>query len=80
MSWDLEIEQLRRREAGAQAMGGAESVAFQHGRGKLTARERIALLADDGSFREFGGLQGRSEYGEDRGRVARLRHDADADL
>jgi len=65
VAWDLEIEELRRREAGAQAMGGAESVAFQHSRGKLTARERIALLADEGSFREFGALQGRSEYGDD---------------
>jgi propionyl-CoA carboxylase beta chain len=37
----------------ALAGGGASRVAKQHARGKLTARERIALLADPGSFREI---------------------------
>jgi acetyl-CoA carboxylase carboxyltransferase component len=32
-----------------------EAVARQHALGKLTARERIARLLDDGSFRELGG-------------------------
>jgi acetyl-CoA carboxylase carboxyltransferase component len=35
-------------------MGGEEAIAKQHGRHKLTARERIALLFDEGSFEEFG--------------------------
>ena len=58
VSWDDEVAELRRREAFARAMGGPESVARQHSRGKLTVRERIDLLADPGSFREFGALRG----------------------
>jgi propionyl-CoA carboxylase beta chain len=33
--------------------GGAKRIDQQHARGKLTARERIDLLVDPGSFREF---------------------------
>jgi len=36
--------------------GGVERIAAQHARGKLTARERLALLLDDGSFQELGAL------------------------
>jgi len=36
--------------------GGAARIAAQHARGKLTARERLALLLDDGSFQEMGAL------------------------
>lgn len=36
--------------------GRPEAVAKQHGRGKLTARERIAVLTDPGTFREIGAL------------------------
>ena len=36
--------------------GGPERVAAQHAKGKLTARERLALLLDDGSFQEMGAL------------------------
>lgn len=36
--------------------GGADRIAAQHARGKLTARERLALLLDDGSFQEMGAL------------------------
>ena len=43
-------------------MGGPEGVARQHKRGKLTVRERIALLGDPGSFQEIGGLAGRGTY------------------
>ncbi|MFI4974475.1 MAG: acyl-CoA carboxylase subunit beta [Caulobacterales bacterium] len=62
MSWQKEIDELRRREAMAEAMGGAEGVARQRRQGKLTARERIAALADPGSFREFGELSGAAAY------------------
>lgn len=34
--------------------GGVERIASQHKKGKLTARERIKLLLDDGSFEEIG--------------------------
>ncbi|MCP4667548.1 MAG: propionyl-CoA carboxylase, partial [Deltaproteobacteria bacterium] len=37
-------------------MGGAERVALQHELGKLTARERIDRLADEGTFEELGSL------------------------
>ncbi len=36
--------------------GGAERVAAQHKKGKLTARERVHLLLDEGSFQEIGQL------------------------
>jgi propionyl-CoA carboxylase beta chain len=45
------LEDLLRREASL-AGGGADAVARQHDRGKLTARERIDLLLDEGSFVE----------------------------
>jgi acetyl-CoA carboxylase carboxyltransferase component len=66
MGWDEELEELRRRRELALQMGGAEQVQRQHEHGKLTARERIALLADPGSFREFGVLAGKGEYEGDR--------------
>ena len=46
------LRELRERERQVTAMGGAAAVAAQHGRGKLTARERIDLLFDPGTFRE----------------------------
>ncbi len=42
-----------RRRAQARAGGGEKRVASQHAKGKLTARERIDLLLDEGSFEEF---------------------------
>ena len=36
--------------------GGQKRIDQQHARGKLTARERLALLLDEGSFQEFGAL------------------------
>jgi acetyl-CoA carboxylase carboxyltransferase component len=65
MSWDKDIEELRRREALAEAMGGEERVARQKAQGKLTARERVAALLDPGSFHETGKIAGRAEYGAD---------------
>jgi acetyl-CoA carboxylase carboxyltransferase component len=62
--WQAEIADLRRRREIAAEMGGAEAVTRQHEFGKLTARERIALLCDDGSFREFGSLTGKAVYNE----------------
>jgi acetyl-CoA carboxylase carboxyltransferase component len=66
MSWDREVEELERRLALARQMGGAEGVARQHERGKLTVRERIDALADPGSFREFMGLVGTARYDADQ--------------
>ncbi|MEL6364997.1 MAG: carboxyl transferase domain-containing protein [Pseudomonadota bacterium] len=65
MSWEKELEELAAREAFADKMGGAEKVARQKSRGKLTARERIAALLDPNSFREIGKTAGRGVYAED---------------
>src|SRR3954464_7315975 len=43
-------------------MGGEERVARQHSSGRLTVRERIERLFDEGSFRETGALAGRGSY------------------
>jgi acetyl-CoA carboxylase carboxyltransferase component len=48
------VEDLHERRAQAKLGGGAEKIAVQHDRGKLTARERIDLLVDPGSFVEIG--------------------------
>lgn len=64
MTWEPELEEARRRAELAQQMGGPEKVARQHAAGRLTVRERIAALLDDGSFREVGGLAGRAEYSD----------------
>jgi propionyl-CoA carboxylase beta chain len=47
------LQRLRDRNAAAEAGGGAERVARQHAEGKMSARERIEFLLDDGSFEEF---------------------------
>ena len=66
------MEQHRKRlndlRAQAQEGGGEKRVAAQHAKGKLTARERIDLLMDPGSFEELGMLvQHRStNFGLDR--------------
>src|SRR5579875_560943 len=65
MSWEAEVEALRRREALAERMGGEAKLARQHARGKLDARQRIAALVDPGSFREIGKTAGRAVYDED---------------
>ncbi len=46
------LAELERRREEAAAGGGEEAIAKQHDRGKLTARERIDLLLDEGSFVE----------------------------
>lgn len=65
MEWAEELEELQDRLARAEQMGGPEGIARQKSRGKLTARERIDLLADPGSMREFGTLRGHGVYGPD---------------
>ena len=47
------LEQLADRRAQAWAGGGEKRIATQHAKGKLTARERIEVLLDEGSFEEF---------------------------
>jgi propionyl-CoA carboxylase beta chain len=47
------LEELRRRSAEAEAGGGPERREREHTAGKLTARERIHLLLDEGTFEEL---------------------------
>jgi acetyl-CoA carboxylase carboxyltransferase component len=47
-------ELLQRRKKELEGMGGVEAIAKQHEAGKLTARERVALLFDEGTFQETG--------------------------
>jgi len=47
------IKKLVERKANARLGGGQKRIDAQHEKGKLTARERIALLLDEGSFEEF---------------------------
>ena len=47
------LEELHRRQALAEQGGGEARIAQQHRKGKLTARERLDLLLDEGSFVEL---------------------------
>lgn len=47
------IQELKNREASVRCMGGDSAVARHKSGGKLTARERLSLLFDDGTFREI---------------------------
>lgn len=53
MSHQKKIEDLRKRKAKGRTGGGEERIAAQHKRGRMTARERVDLLLDKGSFREI---------------------------
>jgi propionyl-CoA carboxylase beta chain len=53
MSYLEKLQELAERERHAEAGGGPERVAKQHAGGKLTARERIELLMDPGTFVEL---------------------------
>ena len=56
------MEELRRREEFADELGGPERVERQHAGGRYTVRERIAKLADPGSFHEVGKIAGSAHY------------------
>ncbi|WP_295534997.1 acyl-CoA carboxylase subunit beta [uncultured Thioclava sp.] len=47
------LEELEDRRTQARLGGGEKRIAAQHSKGKLTARERVELLLDEGSFEEF---------------------------
>ncbi|UYV39002.1 acyl-CoA carboxylase subunit beta [Rhodobacteraceae bacterium D3-12] len=47
------LQELDERRAVARKGGGDKRIEAQHAKGKLTARERIELLLDEGSFEEF---------------------------
>jgi methylmalonyl-CoA decarboxylase subunit alpha len=69
---DEAIRRLRQLRSQAKLGGGEARIAAQHQQGKLTARERIDLLLDEGSFEEFDTFvkhRGTS-FGIDRTRIA----------
>jgi propionyl-CoA carboxylase beta chain len=47
------LRQLEEKRARARAGGGAKRIEAQHAKGKLTARERLEILLDEGSFEEW---------------------------
>ena len=47
------LEQLENKRAAARLGGGEKRIAAQHAKGKLSARERLELLLDEGSFEEW---------------------------
>jgi len=65
------LEKLEQRRDRARAGGGEARINAQHARGKLTARERLELLADKGSFEEFDMfVEHRSaEFGMEKSRI-----------
>jgi len=63
--WKTLLAELDERTTSAEAMGGSEKIAKQHSRGRLTARERVALFCDEGSFNEYGALAGGNHPGGD---------------
>jgi acetyl-CoA carboxylase carboxyltransferase component len=57
------VEDLEERRAKIRLGGGEEKIVKQHERGKLTARERIALLIDAGTFNELG-IHGKPHFSQ----------------
>ncbi len=57
------VEELHERRERARLGGGEEKIAKQHSRDKLTARERLALLIDAGTFVELG-IHGRPHFSQ----------------
>ncbi|MBI4766997.1 MAG: hypothetical protein HY787_20820 [Deltaproteobacteria bacterium] len=64
MTWQPELDELAKREALAKRMGGEDKVKRQHDAGRLTIRERVNLLLDQGSLHEIGIIAGKAAYDE----------------
>ncbi len=65
MSWEKEVEEIKRRRTLSEGLGGPDKIKRQRDAGRLTVRERIAGLIDKGSFREVGQLGGVGHYDAD---------------
>src|ERR671914_515716 len=57
------VEDLHERREKARQGGGPEKIERQHSQDKLTARERLALLIDEGTFTELG-VHGRPHFSQ----------------
>jgi acetyl-CoA carboxylase carboxyltransferase component len=64
MTWQPELDELTLKRAMARQMGGPEGIARQRAQGRLTVRERVQLLLDEGTFEETQSSLGPSEYDE----------------
>jgi acetyl-CoA carboxylase carboxyltransferase component len=60
--WAEALQELAQRRTAAQALGGPAAVDKHHAQGRLTIRERIQGLVDEGSFSEVGTLTGAGRY------------------
>jgi propionyl-CoA carboxylase beta chain len=71
LTTETPLDRLRRMREAALEGGGAERIAAQHKKGKLTARERIDFLVDEGSFVEIDRFvtHRSSDFGMDRQKV-----------
>ena len=64
MSWNKDIEEIKKREKLSLEQGGEESINIQHSKGRKTIRERINLILDKNSFDEIGKISGSASYNE----------------
>jgi 3-methylcrotonyl-CoA carboxylase beta subunit len=64
------VSQVRNEEEKIREGGGSKAIESQHGKGRLTARERIHLLVDPGSFFELGAYAAHKMYEEWGGAAA----------
>ena len=64
MSWKKQIDEIKQRRKHAKQQGGKEAVKAHHAKGRLTIRERVDALLDEGSFDEIGEGAGVPEYDE----------------
>ncbi|MDP9193846.1 MAG: methylmalonyl-CoA carboxyltransferase [Acidobacteriota bacterium] len=71
MSYEQKLEELERRKQQSELGGGQARIDRQHNDGKLTARERVALLFDPGSFQELDQLvmHRSTDFGMEKQRV-----------
>jgi propionyl-CoA carboxylase beta chain len=71
MSLESKLQELDNRRQQSELGGGQARIDRQHGEGKLTARERVALLFDAGSFQELDQLvvHRSSDFGMDKQRI-----------
>src|SRR5207249_6691371 len=58
------VSQVRNEEETIREGGGQKAIESQHGKGRLTARERIQRLLDPGSFFELGAFAAYGMYEE----------------
>lgn len=62
MSWEKDVEEIRKREELSLKQGGKEAIQNQHDKGRKTLRERINFILDKNSFDEIGKISGSADY------------------